>query len=462
MPSGDRSVDRVRSASSRAAATPWFAFAALIALLLVALYPSIAWSNTQVASTRLWPAREYTRITIEAGSAIRYSVFTVPSPQRVVLDLEGVEASPHLDALPNKVSADDPYVKSIRVGRFKPTVLRIVFDLKDDARAEAFVLPPVGSYGHRLVLDIHPLKPIDPLMALVQQTEQQTGPGSPPHPAPSPALAPAPDLARASAAPADKSATPPAKAPAAAPDGRPIIIAIDAGHGGEDPGAIGPLGTYEKDVTLGIARKLKELIDAEPNMRAVLTRDGDYFVPLHTRVQKARRVQADLFVSVHADAFIKPHARGSSVFALSERGATSAAAQWLAKRENDADLIGGINLDVRDPYLKQTLLDLSQTATINDSLKLGRAVLGEIGEINALHKNAVEQAGFAVLKAPDIPSILVETAFITNPDEERRLRDDSYRGRMATAILNGIKRYFAANPPLSRNPRIAHTGKAAR
>jgi len=447
--------------AKRPAATPWFAFAVLVALLLVALYPSLALSNTQVASTRLWPAKEYTRVTIESGSAIRYSVFAVPSPQRIVLDLEGVEASPHLDALPGKVSSDDPYLKSIRVGRFKPTVFRIVFDLKDEARPEAFVLPPVGSYGHRLVLDIHPLKPVDPLMALVQQLEQRGAPAGA-EPRAMTASVAGPESVRTPPAQTEKTAPLLPKPPAATADGRVIIVAIDAGHGGEDPGAIGPLGTHEKEVTLGIARKLKDLIDAEPNMRAVLTRDGDYFVPLHVRVQKARRVQADLFVSVHADAFIKPHARGSSVFALSERGATSAAAQWLAKRENDADLIGGINLDVRDPYLKQTLLDLSQTATINDSLKLGRAVLGEIGEINALHKNAVEQAGFAVLKAPDIPSILVETAFITNPDEERRLRDETYRGRMAAAILAGIKRYFAANPPLSRNPRIAQSGKSPR
>ena len=189
-------------------------------------------------------------------------------------------------------------------------------------------------------------------------------------------------------------------------------------------------------------------------MRAVLIRDGDYFIPLHMRVQKARRVNADLFVSVHADAFIKPHARGSSVFALSERGATSAAARWLAKRENEADLIGGVNLDVQDPYLKQTLFDLSQTATISDSLKLAKAVLSELGEINTLHKPHVEQAGFAVLKAPDIPSILVETAFISNPDEEKRLKDSAYQAKMADAIFGGIKRYFAKNPPLARDKLV--------
>jgi N-acetylmuramoyl-L-alanine amidase len=228
-----------------------------------------------------------------------------------------------------------------------------------------------------------------------------------------------------------------------------ITIAIDAGHGGEDPGARGRAGTLEKNITLSIAQKLKERIETEPNMRAVLTRDGDFFIPLHMRVEKARRVKADLFVSIHADAFVKPSANGSSVFALSERGATSVAARWLAKQENDADLIGGVNLGIKDPYLKQTLLDLSQTASINDSLKLGKAVLQEMGGINRLHKNYVEQAGFAVLKAPDIPSILIETAFISNPDEERKLRDPAYQNKMAEAIFNGIKRYFSKNPPLS-------------
>ncbi|MGH8663257.1 MAG: N-acetylmuramoyl-L-alanine amidase [Burkholderiales bacterium] len=431
----------------------------LIALLLAALYPSFALSSTEIASTRMWPSQEYTRVTIESASHIRYSVFSVPAPDRIVLDLEGVDASPHIDALPGKVAPDDPYVKSIRIGRFKPTVLRIVFDLKNEARAEAFALTPVGSYGHRLVIDIYPLKPVDPLMALVQQSEQQHttaeaaagGTREPPSGS---------ATVRVTPVSIDPSAgSPPRAAPV---DARPIVVAIDAGHGGEDPGAIGPHGTHEKDVTLAIARKLRDLVNAESGMRAFLTRDGDYFVPLHTRVQKARRVQADLFVSIHADAFIKPHARGSSVFALSERGATSAAAQWLAKRENDADLIGGINLDVRDPYLKQTLLDLSQTAQINDSLKLGRSVLGELGEINTLHKSAVEQAGFAVLKAPDIPSILVETAFITNPSEERRLRSGAYQRRMAAAILGGLKRYLAANPPLARGPRIAQTAPAER
>jgi N-acetylmuramoyl-L-alanine amidase len=303
------------------------------------------------------------------------------------------------------------------------------------------------------VLDLYPLVPPDPLLAFLDRYQaQQEGASE----APRAATRPEAVAGRGETEPQESAATsvpqaaiPPRKVRGAAV--RPIIVAIDAGHGGEDPGARGPSGTNEKDITLAISRKLKERIDREPNMRAVLIRDGDYFIPLQMRVQKARRINADLFVSVHADAFIRPQARGSSVFALSERGATSVAARWLAKRENDADLIGGVNLDVKDPYLKQTLLDLSQTATINDSLKLGKAVLSELGEINTLHKSSVEQAGFAVLKAPDIPSILIETAFISNPEEEGKLRSDPYQGKMAEAIVQGIKRYFAKNPPLSRD-----------
>jgi N-acetylmuramoyl-L-alanine amidase len=362
----------------------------------------------------------------------------------------------------------------VRAARFKPDVVRVVFDLKTEVRPQAFTLKPVANYGHRLVLDLYPANPPDPLLALLDRIKDadpatMTRPdAAPPPPA---ATAPRADPDPRAAPPADW-ATPPGEPPAAAPlpssatsavaiarprlppTVRPVIVAIDAGHGGEDPGAKGKHGTYEKDVTLAIARRLKDRIDREPNMRAVLIRDGDYFIPLQQRVAKARQVNADLFVSIHADAFVLPHARGSSVFALSEGGATSAAARWLAKRENEADLIGGVNLDVSDPYLKQTLLDLSQTATINDSLKLGRAVLDELGEINTLHKRHVEQAGFAVLKAPDIPSILVETAFISNPDEERKLRSDRYQDQMADAVLSGIRRYLAKNPPLARG-RIA-------
>ncbi len=378
--------------------------------------------------------------------------------------LEGVELDAELKSIVGKVREDDPYIKQVRVALNRPNVARIVFDLKSTVKPYVFPLAPAGEYRHRLVLDLYPETPRDPLLALVKPGPDPIGEMAK---APVMESAPAPQPSRA---PEPAKAEPPTGLAAAAPElpvvkleaprtadrgkgpkvARMVTIVIDAGHGGEDSGARGRGGTLEKDVTLAIAKRLKERIDLEPGMRAVLTRDGDYFIPLAQRVQKARRVQADLFVSVHADAFVQPHARGSSVFALSERGATSAAARWLAKRENESDLIGGVNLDVKDPVLARTLLDLSQTATINDSLKLGKAVLGELGDINPLHKAAVEQAGFAVLKAPDIPSILVETAFISNPQEEKRLRDGRYQEKMANAMLLGIRRYLAQNPPLAR------------
>jgi len=320
-------------------------------------------------------------------------------------------------------------------------VVRLVIELKEDIKPQVFSLEPVGPYQHRLVMDLYPVNPPDPLMALLR--EQATPRDS--------------DFAASQRPPeADRTL---ARAPSAPPTRRSeadvqriVTVAIDPGHGGEDPGAVGKGGTYEKNVTLSIARRLRELIIADSGMRIALTRDGDYFVPLRTRVAKARAVRADLMVSIHADAWIRPDARGSSVFALSENGASSSAAAWMARRENEADLVGGINLASHDKQLARVLLDLSTTAQINDSLKLGNSVLRELERVNRLHKPRVEQAGFAVLKAPDIPSILVETAFISNPEEEARLRDDDYQEQMARAILVGIKRYFAKNPPLARNP----------
>jgi N-acetylmuramoyl-L-alanine amidase len=396
-----------------------------------------------VRAVRVWPAADYTRLTLETGEALRYNLLSLKNPDRLVLDLEDVEPQQVQDLLAGKILPIDPYIAAARVGRFKPGVARLVLDLKEAVKPQIFVLPPVGDYGHRLVLDLYPAVPIDPLMALLQKQELDPAPAGPVDPSATKNLGSAQDGARPRGAPR----------PAVA---RLITVAVDAGHGGEDPGAKGRRGTYEKNVTLLIARKLKAVIDAEPNMRALLTRDGDYYIALGERVDKSRRVKADLFVSVHADAFVKPHARGSSVFALSERGATSTAAQWLAKRENDADLIGGVNLNRKDRYLAMTLADLSLTAQISDSLKLGRAVLSELGGINALHKARVEQAGFAVLKAPDVPSILVETAFISNPEEERRLNSEAYQEKIANAILRGIKAYFARNPPLSRSTLAAN------
>ena len=426
----------------------------LLALTGLGYAATLFAADVPIAAARVWPAADYTRVTLEAPQPIRHQMLSLKNPDRLVLDLENVALTPLLSGLNEKIGANDPYVKSVRVGQFKPNVVRLVFDLKSEVKPQVFALAPVAGYAHRLALDIYPLEPPDPLLALLEKRPAPETTASPVAPsAPNASIAAAPVETRplpdkpAARAPekADRTARADPRRPA-----RMIIIAIDAGHGGEDHGARGSSGTWEKNVTLAISRKLKERIDQEPNMRALMVRDGDYFMSLGARVVKARRANADLFVSVHADAFTSPEARGSSVFALSERGATSVAANWLARKENQADLIGGVNIDVPDPFLKQTLLDLSQTATINDSLKLAKAVLGEIGGINKLHKNHVEQAGFAVLKSPDIPSILVETAFITNPDEERRLNDDAYQTRMAEAIFAGIKRYFAANPPLAR------------
>lgn len=421
-----------------------------VRLILIAtlLWLPSAWAEIAIQSARIWPAQDYTRITLESKQAIRYNLFTIKNPERLVIDLEDVAINAALNAMASKIGNDDPYIKSVRVGRFKPSMVRLVLDLKSEVKPQLFNLKPVGEYGHRLVLDVYPVVAIDPLMALAQQSESKLAASEP---APKPSLAEAPPVVLKPSV--ELPSLPIAKpAPMTQPElsTRILIVAVDAGHGGEDPGAHGHRGTNEKQVTLSIARKLKDQIDEVPGMRGVLVRDGDYFIPLVGRVEKARKAHADLFVSIHADAFVKPHARGSSVFALSERGATSASARWLAKKENEADLIGGVNLAIKDPYLARTLLDLSQTATINDSLKLAKHVLKEVGRINDLHRGHVEQAGFAVLKSPDIPSILVETAFISNPDEEKRLQDEDYQDEMARAILGGIKRYFAANPALSK------------
>jgi N-acetylmuramoyl-L-alanine amidase len=414
-----------------------------------------------VSSSRVWSAQDYTRLTLESKKAIHHNMFNLSNPDRLVIDLEGVSLGKTLKDLSTLIGNDDPYIKNIRVGRFKPGVVRLVLDLKAEVKPQLFVLKPVAEYGYRLVLDVYPAHPVDPLMALIEQPKTSANEAG--------------DSATATSHPAEKT-------PATSEDeqsmaqitsidesggtipsttrnlsemrARTLIIAIDAGHGGEDPGARGRHGSREKNVTLAIARKVKRLVDDEPNMRGVLIRDGDYFIPLIGRVAKARKMNADLFISIHADAFIKANARGSSVFALSEHGATSSAARWLAKKENEADLIGGVNIAVKDPYLARTLLDLSQTATITDSMKLAKQVLNELGDINDLHRGRVEQAGFAVLKSPDIPSILVETAFISNPTEERRLNDNNYQMKLAKAILTGIKHYFAQNPALSK-PKVA-------
>ncbi|HEY1287273.1 MAG TPA: N-acetylmuramoyl-L-alanine amidase [Burkholderiales bacterium] len=385
--------------------------------LVVALL-ALSDAHAQILSSRIWPARDYTRLTLESKSAIKHSLFSVKDPERLVLDLETDELAPALTELQGKVAPEDPYIKGLRVARNRPGVIRLVLDLKADVKPQLFDLPPVAEYGHRLVLDIYPAVPVDPLAALLEESSKAQ----------------------------DEKAKPPGSV------ARLATIVIDAGHGGEDPGALGRHGSREKDITLGIARRLKALVDAEPNMRALLTRDGDYFLPLAVRVDKARKVKADLFVSIHADSFVRRDARGSSVFALSDRRATSEMARILAKQENDSDLIGGAGLDGKDDYVKRTIIDLWQTGTIDHSLRLGGSVLKRLGTVNTLHKPQVEQASFKVLTAPNIPSILVETAFISNPEEEKRLNDEDYQDKLAQAVLDGIRDYFAKHPPRPASP----------
>ena len=433
--------------------------------------------GASIVAVRIWPAQDYSRVTIESDKPLATKQTFVPEPPRLAVDIEGMDLNPQLRELVGKVKPDDPNIASIRVGQYQPGVVRMVLDLKREARPQVFSLPPVASYRNRLVLDLYPAQPLDPLAMLIAE---RAGSGPAPQAAP-----PAPPAPGATADGGDdplgelihrQAQTPGPSAPTPAPAAEPpaiasaptpakgrgtdriIIVALDPGHGGEDPGASGPQGTHEKDVVLKVAYLLRDRINATRiggnPMRAYMTRDADFFVPLATRVAKARRVQADLFVSIHADAFSTPSARGASVFALSQGGASSSAARWLANKENQADLIGGVNVGVQDQHVQRAMLDMSTTAQINDSLKLGGVLLGEIGAMAKLHKARVEQAGFAVLKAPDIPSVLVETAFISNPEEEARLRTSAYQQQLADALMRGIVRYFAKNPPLARSRTV--------
>ena len=461
--------------------------------------------GASILAVRVWPAAEYTRVTIEADTPLNTQAQFVANPPRLALDIEGIELNPALRELVGKVRSDDPYITGVRVGQFNPTTVRLVLDLRQMVQPQVFWLAPVSasgtgqsSYQHRLVLDLYPSQIADPLEALIAQQHAATTrsgtdplgdwmarqqaaapvPGNASASAQSTAPTAPPGSGRGAGAPGTSPAVgmPPAiatapsiSAPAApskpSPDDhtdRFIVVALDPGHGGEDPGAIGSRGTREKDVVLQIAQRLRDRINATTlttrhlrlPMRAYLTRDADFFVPLHVRVQKARRVQADIFISLHADAFFTPEARGASVFALSQGAASSAAARWMANQENRADAIGGLNIQTRDAHVQRALFDMSTTAQINDSLKLGSEMLGNIRRIGKLHKPAVEQAGFAVLKAPDIPSVLVETAFISNPQEEALLVSEDYQNKLADALMQSIERYFLRNPPLARQ-RVA-------
>ncbi len=429
-----------------------------------------AWGASIVA-VRVWPADDYTRVTLESDQGLSARHQLLQNPPRLLVDIDGLTLDASLRELVGKVRPDDPYIAGVRVGQNTPRVVRLVLDLKQPVAPQQFALEPVAAYRHRLVLDLYPTQEHDPLLALVREKESADRAAQSvrdalgeliarvdkPVALPAPAPAPPPvAVAAAPAAPLQTKAPPPAPETPSADEqqriDRLIIVALDPGHGGEDPGAIGPGGTREKDVVLQIALRLRDELNALPNVRVMMTRDADFFVPLHERVRKARRVQADLFVSIHADAFMRPEARGASVFALSDGGASSAAARWMAQRENAADLVGGINVAAtQDRQVMRAMLDMSTTAQIKDSLKLGNEVLAPLGRVGRLHKRQVEQAGFAVLKAPDVPSILVETAFISNPDEEARLRDPAYQAQLVDALVTGIRRYFAKNPPLARN-----------
>lgn len=424
-----------------------------------------------IVAVRVWPAADYTRVTIESDGALSARHFIAENPSRLVIDVDGLDLSAELRELVGKVQADDPYIAQVRVGQYQPRVVRLVIDLKQSVKPQLFSLLPVAAYRNRMVFDLYPTHERDPLLALIgdkgdageqaaQSVRDALGEfiGQVDRPASvtrsdKPTSAAASSPAASSVASGKGSASAPRTEPPASSAGRVnrlVIVALDPGHGGEDPGAIGPSGLREKDVVLAVALQLRDRLNEVPGMRAMLTRDADFFVPLQDRVRKARRVQADLFVSIHADAFFTPQARGASVFALSSGAASSAAARWMANRENAADLVGGINVKAKDAEVMRALLDMSTTAQIKDSLKLGNEVLGQIGRIGKLHKGSVEQAGFAVLKAPDIPSILVETAFISNPEEEAKLRDERYQAQLVDALTVGIKRYFARNPALAR------------
>ena len=418
--------------------------------------------GASLVAVRVWPAAEYTRVTLESDTVLSVKHFMADNPLRLVIDIDGLELSPALRELVGKVRPDDPFIAGVRVGQNQPRIVRLVIDLKQATAPQLFTLAPVAAYQHRLVFDLRPTHERDPLLALLgerQQAEQKAAQSVQDALGEFIGKVDGGEGKAASAPAGGEHAASAPHAPASGPlspgrVNRLIIVAIDPGHGGEDPGAVGPNGLREKDVVLSVALKLRDRINALPGMRAMLTRDADFFVPLQERVRKARRVQADLFVSIHADAFITPAARGASVFALSQGGATSSAARWMANRENAADLVGGVNIKAKDATVLRTLLDMSTSAQIKDSLKLGGEVLAQVGKVGRLHKGSVEQAGFAVLKAPDIPSILVETAFISNPEEESRLRDPDYQLKLVEALAVGINRYFAKNPPLARTRQV--------
>ncbi|WFQ81503.1 N-acetylmuramoyl-L-alanine amidase AmiC [Xenorhabdus sp. SF857] len=396
------------------------------AVWLLSISPIGYAATAKVIAVRIWPASSYTRVTLESNIPLKYRQFSLANPNRIVIDLQGIQLNSILSRMGAQIQRRDPYLKLVRAGQFNPKTVRLVFEIKQPVSPHIFTLPPIAKFKHRLVLDLYPQKAADvdndPLLALLEEYNRGN---------------------------LEQHLPAQTRKPGKAGKDRPIVIMLDPGHGGEDSGAIGKYKTREKDVVLQIARRLQALIKREPGMKVYMTRNEDVFIPLTVRVAKARKMRADLFVSIHADAFTSRSARGSSVFALSTKGATSNTARFLAQTQNEADLIGGVSKS-GDKYLDHTMLDLVQTATINDSLKFGKEVLKRVGKINKLHKNSVDQAGFAVLKAPDIPSILVETAFISNLEEERKLKTAKFQQQVAESIFAGIKAYFKNGVELAR------------
>jgi N-acetylmuramoyl-L-alanine amidase len=370
-----------------------------ITLLLLCL-STAGQAQTNIDGLRMWPAPDNTRLVFDTSAPVQHSLFTLDNPNRIVIDIKNAK----LRAVTDKLDFSNSLIKGIRKGKHGKKGLRIVLDLKERAVPKSFVLRPNKEYGNRLVIDLHHKEQTRERKSLSRFNVQGKG-------------------------------------------AREIVIAIDAGHGGEDPGAMGRKKTREKDVVLAIARKLYTLVDKAPGLKPVMIRDGDYFIGLRKRVELARKHKADLFVSIHADSFHDHRARGSSVYTLSPRGASSEQARLLAEKENASDLIGGVSLDDKDDLLASVLLDLSQTATIEVSTDVASRVLGGLKKLGKVHKSRVEQAGFRVLKSPDLPSILVETAFISNPEEERKLRSSTHQRRMAKTIMDGINSYFRENPP---------------
>ena len=441
--------------------------------LALSLLPIRSAYAAQMIDVRMWPAKEYTRVTLEHDQPIKFKYFLVrsPMPYRLVVDIEGLTLTAKLQKMISDVSPNDPYIQSVRIGQFSPSVVRLVMDLKNEVRPEVFSLKPVANYKYRLIFDIYPVQSDDPIAGVIAGLNSKKQSGDPlgellaQNKAPSQAKNSSQAAAPKSSNPAQQTRAPETKATekkqtkqttkpqpkTITKKKKDIVIVVDAGHGGEDPGAVGKRKTYEKHITLSIAKRLERLIKREKGMKVVMTRSSDHFVSLSQRVMIAQKAKAHLFVSIHADAWTKPSAKGSSVYALSERGATSSAARWLAKNQNEADLIGGANFKEVDRRLQSVLVDMTTSWKINYSLELGHSVLQYLGRVNTLHRRQVEQAGFLVLKAPGIPSILVETAFISNPQEEKKLKTAAYQQKVADAILKGIKAQVKKNDSIMQS-----------